>query len=194
MRILDFFLSLLGLIILSPVLLIIAICIRLGSKGPVLFKQKRVGKDGIEFYMYKFRSMRTDAESDGYLTVGNSDKRITQIGGFLRKYKLDELPQLLNVLAGDMSIVGPRPEVKKYVDLYNAEERAVLNVLPGMTDFASIVYKDENELLAAQADPETYYIKNIMPDKIKLNQAFITSPTPGNYFKVIFLTIRKILS
>jgi lipopolysaccharide/colanic/teichoic acid biosynthesis glycosyltransferase len=105
---------------------------------------------------------------------------------------LDELPQLLNVLAGNMSIVGPRPEVKKYVDLYNTEERAVLNVLPGMTDFASIVYKDENELLAAQADPETYYIKNIMPDKIKLNQAFITSPTPGNYFKVIFLTICKV--
>jgi lipopolysaccharide/colanic/teichoic acid biosynthesis glycosyltransferase len=194
MRILDFFLSFLGLIILSPVLFVIGICIRLGSRGPILFRQKRVGKDGIEFSMYKFRTMRTDAENGGYLTVGNGDKRITTTGSFLRKYKLDELPQLINVLAGDMSVVGPRPEVKKYVDLYSSEERAVLNVLPGMTDFASIAYKDESELLAAQADPETYYIKNIMPDKIKLNQAFITSPTPGKYFKVIFLTLRGIFS
>lgn len=193
-RLFDIILSILGLIVLCPVWILISIWIAIDSPGPVLFRQCRVGKNGVEFFMYKFRTMRTDAEKNGYLTVGSEDCRITRSGAFLRRYKLDELPQLLNVLKGDMSIVGPRPEVKKYVDLYNMEERAVLNVLPGITDFASIAYKDENELLARQPDPETYYIEYIMPEKIKLNQTFISAPTTANYFKVIFLTLRKVFS
>lgn len=191
-RLLDIFLSFLGLLILSPVLLVIAIWIALGSKGPVIYKQKRVGKNGREFLMFKFRTMYTDAEKQGFLTVGTTDKRITPQGLFLRKYKLDELPQLFNVLTGEMSVVGPRPEVKKYVDLYTPEERSVLNVLPGITDIASVVYRNENEILATQADPEKYYIEYIMPEKIKLNQRFLANPTVVNYLKVIYHTFRKV--
>jgi lipopolysaccharide/colanic/teichoic acid biosynthesis glycosyltransferase len=138
--------------------------------------------------------MRVDAEQKGYLTVGREDARITAFGSFLRRYKLDELPQLINVLCNEMSIVGPRPEVKKYVDLYNQEERAVLTVRPGITDFASVAFKDENDILAKQPDPENYYIQYIMPEKIRLNQTFISQPTASNYFKVIFLTFRKVFS
>ena len=191
-RVLDIFLSFLGLLILSPVLLVIALWIWVGSKGPVIYKQKRVGKNGREFLMFKFRTMYTDAEKQGFLTVGTTDKRITPQGLFLRKYKLDELPQLFNVLTGEMSVVGPRPEVKKYVDLYTPEERSVLNVLPGITDIASVVYRNENEILAGQADPEKYYIEYIMPEKIKLNRQFINEPTVINYLKVIYHTFRKI--
>ncbi|MCD6062458.1 MAG: wcaJ [Flavipsychrobacter sp.] len=191
-RLFDILLSLLGIVFLSPVWVAIIIGITLDSNGPILFRQRRVGKDGVLFKMYKFRTMRVNAERNGYLTVGNEDVRITAFGAFLRRYKLDELPQLLNVLKNDMSIVGPRPEVKKYVDLYNHEERAVLTVLPGITDFASVAFRNENDLLAKQKDPENYYIQYIMPEKIRLNQTFISDPTPTNYFRVIFLTLRKV--
>jgi len=192
-RLLDITLSFLGLLILSPVLLIIAIAIKLNSNGHAVYKQQRVGKLGKEFTLYKFRSMRIHADKLGLLTVGGRDSRITSVGLFIRKYKLDELPQLWNVLRGDMSIVGPRPEVKKYVDLYTAEQKQILNVRPGITDMASIKYKNENEVLKQQSDPEKYYIEHIMPEKIALNKSFITNPNIFNYIKIIFLTVIGIL-
>lgn len=191
-RFLDIFFSLFGLIILLPFLLIIGICIKIESRGNALFKQLRVGKNNKDFHLYKFRSMRIDAEKSGLLTVGQ-DSRITKIGRFIRKYKIDELPQLFNVLIGDMSLVGPRPEVRKYVDLYNDEQRKILSVRPGITDFASIYYVDENRLLGMSENPEKTYIEEIMPNKIKQNIRFIESPSVSNYFKVILLTIRKIV-
>jgi lipopolysaccharide/colanic/teichoic acid biosynthesis glycosyltransferase len=189
LRIFDFFFSLLGLIILSPLFILLTIWIKLDSKGPVFYSQKRVGYLGKEFKLFKFRSMRPDSDKLGLLTVGGRDPRVTKSGYFIRKYKLDELPQLINVLFGEMSLVGPRPEVKKYVDLYTEEQLKVLNVRPGITDEASIAYKNENELLAKSKNPEKTYIEEIMPAKLELNKAFIQSPTFINYFRTIFNTI-----
>ncbi len=191
-RVFDILFSLVGLIILSPIFIIVIIWIKLDSKGPMLFRQKRVGKNNSDFMIYKFRSMYVDADKKGLLTVGGKDNRITSSGLFIRKYKLDELPQLFNVLAGDMSIVGPRPEVRKYVDLYTVEQMIVLKVRPGITDMASVEFRNENEILGKQANPEQYYIDHIMPAKIKLNEVFIQSPTLANYFKIIWLTVRSI--
>ena len=143
-RFFDILFSSIGIILLSPLMAAIAVWIKLTSKGPVFFSQKRVGKDAVEFSMLKFRTMRANAEKEGFLTVGSVDTRITAAGYFLRKYKLDELPQLFNVIAGKMSIVGPRPEVKKFVDLYSSDQRIVLSVLPGITDIASIEFRNEN--------------------------------------------------
>lgn len=138
--------------------------------------------------------MYVDAEKNGpLLTIGEQDRRITQAGHFIRKYKLDELPQLINVLKGEMSIVGPRPEVKKYVELYTPEQQKILNVRPGITDVASVVYKNEGEILKAQLQPEQYYISHIMPDKIRLNQTFVNDPSLRNYFQIIWLTVKEIL-
>jgi lipopolysaccharide/colanic/teichoic acid biosynthesis glycosyltransferase len=188
-RFFDIVFSFTGLIILSPLLLILAIWVAIDSRGPVLYKQVRVGKNDIDFRLLKFRSMRINADKAGLLTVGGRDSRITHAGYYLRKCKLDELPQLINVLIGDMSLVGPRPEVRKYVELYNADQKKVLNVRPGITDMASIAYKNENELLAASPDPEKAYIEEIMPQKLKLNMLFIQNPSLINYFKIIFKTI-----
>ena len=188
-RIIDWTFALLGIIILLPVFVIIAVIIKLTSKGPVFYRQTRVGKNGKDFKLYKFRSMKTDADKKGLLTVGGRDNRITGIGYFLRKYKLDELPQLINVLFGEMSLVGPRPEVRRYVDLYSNEQKAVLNVLPGITDYASIAYRNENELLASATDPEDFYIKEIMPRKIELNYAYIRNRSIRSYFNVIIKTV-----
>ncbi|MCF0147264.1 MAG: sugar transferase, partial [Clostridium sp.] len=153
-RIFDFLVSLLGIVILSPVFIIVSIAIKIDSKGSILFLQKRVGKDGREFNIYKFRTMVTDAEKLGkQITIGN-DSRITKVGAFLRKFKIDELPQLFNVLLGDMSLVGPRPEVPKYVALYNDEQKKVLSIRPGITDMASLRYKDENDILGKVDNPE----------------------------------------
>ena len=172
-RIFDLVCSTLGLIVLSPVLIIIAIKIKAGSDGPVFFKQIRVGQSGKEFEILKYRTMVVDAEKLGkQITVGN-DNRITKIGSFLRKYKLDELPQLINVFKGDMSLVGPRPEVPRYVKLYNEEQKKVLEVKPGITDLASIRYRDENDLLGGVENPEEFYINTIMPDKLALNLEYI---------------------
>lgn len=192
-RLLDILIAIISLIIFAPVFLLIAIWIKLDSTGTVFYKQKRVGRFGKEFYLYKFRSMCLDADKAGLLTYGATDNRITHSGAFIRKYKLDELPQLINVLAGQMSMVGPRPEVKKYTDLYTEEQRTVLSVRPGITDIASITYYNENSLLEQQTDPEAYYINVIMPDKIRLNQQYISNQSVSNYFRIIFLTIKTAL-
>ncbi len=193
-RLFDIFFSLLGLVLLLPVFLIIAIIIILDSKGGVFYRQVRVGKDAIDFRLFKFRSMRTDADKKGLLTVGGKDSRITRVGYYIRKYKVDELPQLINVLIGDMSLVGPRPEVRRYTDLYNAEQQKVLSVKPGITDYASIEYSNENELLGKAADPEKVYIEEIMPAKLKLNMKYIAEQGVLTDLKIIWMTVVKILS
>jgi len=192
-RFFDFFFTVLGLIILSPLFLIVAIWIKLDSSGPVFYRQTRVGKNNKDFKLLKFRSMVTDSDKKGLITVGGRDLRVTKSGYLIRKYKLDELPQLLNVLIGDMSLVGPRPEVRKYVDLYNETQRKVLSVKPGITDYASIEYIDENEILGKAENPEKVYIEQIMPEKIKYNMKYIQNRSVKEYFKIIFLTIGKIV-
>jgi lipopolysaccharide/colanic/teichoic acid biosynthesis glycosyltransferase len=193
-RLFDIIFSALGLVILSPLLLIIWLLIVLESRGGGFYTQERIGKDGVPFRLYKFRSMRPDSDKGSLITIGGHDSRITKTGFFIRKYKLDELPQLWNVLKGDMSLVGPRPEVRKYVDLYTPEQRVVLRVRPGITDYASIEYADENEILGKADDPERTYIEQIMPEKIRYNLKYINHPTVGEYFKIIFLTFKKIIS
>ena len=188
-RFFDILFALLGLVILSPVFIIIALCIKLSSAGPVFFKQTRVGKNNIDFNLFKFRSMAQNAELKGQLTVGGKDSRITTVGYYLRKFKLDELPQFLNVLFGDMSFVGPRPEVRKYVDLYNEHQKKVLLVLPGITDYASVAFRNENELLAKAENPELFYIQEVMPKKIDLNFKFINSKSIKTYFFILFSTV-----
>ena len=192
-RFFDFILSLVGLVVLAPIFIVLAIWIKIDSKGPVFYKQVRVGQNGIDFGLFKFRSMVVDADKRGLITVGGRDPRITRSGYFIRKYKLDELPQLINVLVGDMSLVGPRPEVRKYVDLYTDEQQKVLSVKPGITDYASIEYMDENEILGKSSDPEKTYIEEIMPEKIKYNMKYILNKNISEYFKIIFLTLLKIV-
>ena len=192
-RFFDFLFSLLGLIVLSPVFLLISLCIVLDSRGGVFYRQSRVGKDGKDFKLYKFRSMRTGADKRGLITVGEKDSRITRVGYFLRKYKLDELPQLINVLKGEMSLVGPRPEVRKYVDLYTPAQRKVLSVVPGITDYASIEYVDENRILGGATDPDKVYVEEILPDKIRYNMKYIENRSLKEYFKIIFLTFYSIV-
>lgn len=191
-RFLDIGLSIAGLAFLFPVFLIVAACIAADGKGGVFFVQERVGRHGKPFGLLKFRTMRPGSEAKGQLTVGGKDPRITRVGFFLRKYKLDELPQLINVLKGEMSIVGPRPEVKKYVDLYTEGQRKVLEVRPGITDNASIVFSNENEILGKSSDPEKTYVHEIMPKKIALNMEYISDPSVQNYLRTIYLTLRKI--
>ena len=192
-RFFAFILSLVGLVVLAPIFIVLAIWIKIDSKGPVFYKQVRVGQNGIDFGLFKFRSMVVDADKKGLITVGGRDPRITRSGYFIRKYKLDELPQLINVLVGDMSLVGPRPEVRKYVDLYTDEQQKVLSVKPGITDYASIEYMDENEILGKSSDPEKTYIEEIMPEKIKYNMKYIQNKNVSEYFKIIFLTLLKIV-
>lgn len=192
-RCFDVLFSLLGILLLSPVFLILYISIRLESKGGGVYRQQRVGRYGKDFFVYKFRSMRVGADRQGLITVGGRDPRITRIGYFIRKYKLDELPQLFNVLKGDMSLVGPRPEVRKYVDLYTDEQRRVLSVRPGITDYASIEYVDENRILGQAEDADKAYQEQIMPDKIRCNMRYIDNRSIKEYFKIIFLTFRSIL-
>ena len=188
-RFFDILFSLLGLLLLSPLFVILCLAICLESKGGAFYIQERIGLNGKPFGLYKFRSMRIGSDSEGLLTIGERDNRITRIGYFMRKTKMDELPQLLNVLKGDMSLVGPRPEVRKYTDLYTEEQRRVLSVRPGITDYASIGYVHENELLSQAEDPERMYIEKVMPDKIKLNMKYLDHYTVGEYFKIIFLTL-----
>lgn len=189
----DIIASLIGIILLSPAFLVICIIIKITSEGPILFKQNRVGINGKMFEIYKFRTMIVNAEKLGtQITIGE-DKRITKIGKFLRKYKLDELPQLFNVFKGDMSLVGPRPEVPRYVDLYKGEQRAVLSVRPGITDYASLKYSDENDLLGTVENPEDYYINVIMQDKLKLNLQYINNNNIFRDIKIIIQTILKCL-
>ena len=191
-RIFDITLSLFGLIILLPFMLIIAILIKIDSKGSIFFKQIRVTKNGKEFKIFKYRTMRVGSDKYSQITVGK-DGRITKIGSFLRKYKLDEIPQLINVLIGDMSLVGPRPEVPKYVALYTDEQKEILKVRAGITDYASIEFSDENDLLALEEEPEKAYIEKIMPKKIELNKKYLSETSVLTDIKIILLTIKKIL-
>jgi len=193
-RLFDLMITLPMLLLVSPFFLIIALLIKIGSNGPVFYKQTRVGLNNNDFKIFKFRTMHINADKAGLLTVGGRDPRVTPIGFFLRKYKLDELPQLLNVLFGSMSLVGPRPEVRKYVDLYNAEQQKVLTVKPGITDYASIEYSEENDLLAKSSDPEKTYIEEIMPAKLLLNQKYIAEKSIITDIKIIWMTATKIIS
>ena len=192
-RFFDIFFSFLGILLLSPVFFLLYISICLESRGCGFYRQLRVGRYGKDFYVYKFRSMRVGADKQGLITVGGRDPRITRIGYFMRKYKLDELPQLFNVLKGDMSLVGPRPEVRKYVDLYTEEQRKVLSVRPGITDYASIEYVDENMILGQADDADKAYVELIMPDKIRYNMKYINNRSLKEYFKIIFLTFWSIV-
>lgn len=192
-RLFDILFAGIGLIVLSPLLAVLYLLVCIESPGGCFYRQKRVGKNGKDFWLYKFRSMRKGADKKGLITVGGHDSRITHTGYFIRKYKLDELPQLFNVLRGDMSLVGPRPEVRKYVDMYTSEQRKVLSVRPGITDYASIEYADENVILGQSANPDKTYIEQIMPDKIRLNMKYIANHSIGEYFKIIFLTFKKII-
>lgn len=192
-RLFDLFFSFLGLILLSPLLLLIALVVFIDSPGKVIYTQWRVGKNNRDFKLYKFRTMKINADKLGLITVGMKDARITRSGAFIRKYKLDELPQLLNVFNGRMSLVGPRPEVRHFTERYSlASQMIVLSVKPGITDIASIEYSKENELLSSVADPEKYYVDVVMPAKILLNLNFIENPTLNNYLRIILKTFGKL--
>ena len=192
-RFFDLIFSIMGLVILSPLFIVLYLLIRIESKGGGFYSQERIGKNGKPFKLYKFRSMRIGSDKKGLITIGEKDNRITKTGFILRKYKLDELPQLWNVFIGDMSLVGPRPEVKKYTDLYTEEQKQVLHVRPGITDWASIKYVDENKILGESKTPDEAYVNLIMPNKIKLNMVYIQNQTLGEYFKIIFTTFKEIV-
>ena len=193
-RIFDIILSGCGLIVLSPLFFILAIWIKLDSKGPIFYKQIRVGKNNKNFKLYKFRSMRIGADKAGLITIGGHDPRVTHSGYFIRKYKLDEFPQLINVLIGDMSLVGPRPEVRKYVEMYTEDQMHVLDVRPGITDLASIRYRNENDLLEKAENPDQYYIDVIMQDKLKINLDYVKNHSFMYDIKLIFGTFWAIVS
>jgi len=191
-RLFDIFCSGCGLLCLSPLFLITAIWIKLDSKGPVFYRQVRVGRGNRDFRIFKFRSMAVNSDKHGLITIGGHDSRVTRAGYFIRKYKIDELPQLINVFTGDMSFVGPRPEVRKYVDLYTQEQLHVLDVRPGITDAASIKYRNENDLLAGQSDPEQYYIDIIMPDKLQINLNYVANHSFWGDIRLIIETLKSI--
>lgn len=193
-RLFDFIFSIIGLVILSPLLIFISLLIAFGSKDGVFYLQKRVGIRNKDFYIIKFRTMYSGSDKEGLLTIGDHDSRITKTGKWLRKYKLDELPQFFNILKGDMSIVGPRPEVRKYVDLYTPEQQMVLMVRPGLTDFASLEYINENEILSTYPDPEKAYVEIIMPEKLALNLRYIKEGNLMTDFGIIMKTITRIVS
>ena len=192
-RIFDIIASGLGLVVLLPVFLLISIWIKLDSKGPVFYRQVRVGKNNKDFKIFKLRSMYVDSDKGSLVTIGGRDPRITRSGYFIRKYKLDELPQLMNVFVGDMSLVGPRPEVRHYVNYWTEEQMHVLDVRPGITDPASIKYRNENELLEGAEDPEKYYIETIMQEKIKLYLEYVEKSSFFYDMKIIFKTFWTII-
>ena len=193
-RVMDIAISAAALCVLWPVFLLIALAIVIDDPGPVFYRQVRVGRGGRPFRIFKFRTMVVDADKKGLsITVGR-DSRITRVGAFLRKTKLDELAQLLNVLCGQMSFVGPRPEVPRYVELYTPYQRQVLLVRPGMTDYASIAYRNENDLLAGADDPEKMYIETIMPDKIELNMKYLREISPLADLRLILKTVIAVIT
>lgn len=192
-RLIDMLASALALVIFCPILLIFGLLIILEDGWPIIYKQERIGVGAKPFVMFKLRSMRNREEGGMAITIGNLDPRILRVGGIIRKYKIDEIPQFWNVLIGDMSIVGPRPEVKRYTDLYNEKQLEVLKVRPGITDFASVLFRNENEILAKHNDPEKYYINTIMPEKIELNRRYIDNPSLRNYFLVLWLTMKTFI-
>ncbi|WP_034039861.1 sugar transferase [Wocania ichthyoenteri] len=193
-RIFDLVFSCIGLLLLAPILILIAVLIKLDSKGPILFIQNRVGKNNINFNIFKFRTMHVKSENKGLLTLGNNDSRITKIGYFLRRYKIDEFPQLINILKGDMSFVGPRPELRYYVNFYSEDDMKIFRVRPGITGLASLKYRNEVELLKAAENPEEFYTSTIVPDKLKFNKMYIEK---RNFFfdlKLIFMTVLKVIT
>lgn len=192
-RLFDIVASGLGLICLSPLFVVLAVWIKCDSRGPVFYRQVRVGKDNRDFRLFKFRSMRPDSDRLGLITVGGHDPRVTRSGYYIRRYKLDEFPQLINVFKGDMSLVGPRPEVRKYVDMYTPEQMRVLSVRPGITSLASIRYRNENEILAKADDPDRCYIEKIMPDKLAIDLEYVDKASLWNDIKLIFSTFREII-
>jgi lipopolysaccharide/colanic/teichoic acid biosynthesis glycosyltransferase len=192
-RLFDLFVSITILLIFLPFGIIISILINFGSRGGIFYRQQRVGKDGVEFGLFKFRTMKPNSDKLGQLTVGMRDPRITKIGYFLRKTKMDEFPQFLNVIRGEMSIVGPRPEVREYVDLYTDDQRKILNIKPGITDYASLEYFDENRLLGEAENPRETYIHEIMPAKLLLNEKYLANPTVGHDIQIMWKTFRKMI-
>lgn len=188
-RLFDIVCSFFGLVFLSWLFVFVALWVGLSSKGGVFYRQRRVGRCNRDFTIYKFRSMRVNSDRQGLLTIGGRDGRITKVGVFIRKYKLDELPQLFNVLRGDMSFVGPRPEVRKYVELYTEEQKKVLTVRPGITSLSSIKYRNENEILSRSDNPEQYYIDVIMQDKLAIELDYLEQRSLLTDIKVIFQTI-----
>lgn len=190
----DFVVSLIGLVLLSPVLILIAVLIRKEDGGPVFYRGQRIGRRGRIFKIFKFRTMVVDAEKRGGSSTADDDPRITRIGRKMRKAKLDELPQLLNVLKGDMSFVGPRPEVKHYVDMYAEDEKAILTVRPGITDWASLWNSDEGAILAGSPDPEKTYMEKIRPEKIRLQLKYVRERSFMTDIKIVFLTLKKVVS
>ena len=193
-RLFDILASGIGLLLLSPVFLVMAIWIKLDGKGPVLYRQVRVGRNNKDFKIFKFRSMRVGADKGSLVTIGGRDPRITRSGYFIRKYKLDEFPQLINVLLGEMSLVGPRPEVRHYVNYWIPEQMHVLDVRPGITDPASIKFRNENELMEKAEDPEDYYINVIMQEKIKLYLEYVQNASFWYDIKLIFQTFKVIFT
>lgn len=192
-RLFDITASGLGLIALSPLFAIMAVWIKCDSPGPVFYRQVRVGRGNKDFRIFKFRSMRVGSDKKGLITVGGHDPRVTRSGYYIRKYKLDEFPQLINVFLGDMSLVGPRPEVRKYVDMYTPEQMHVLDVRPGITSLASLRYRNENELLAQAADPDRCYIEQVMPDKIAIDLEYVAHAGLWTDIKLIFSTLAAII-
>ena len=193
-RLFDIIASSFGLLLLSPLFLVLAIWIKLDSKGPVFYRQVRVGKDNKDFRIFKFRSMRVGSDKGSLVTIGGRDPRVTRSGYFIRKFKLDEFPQLINVFVGDMSLVGPRPEVRHYVDYWTPEQMHVLDVRPGITDPASIKFRNENELLEQAEDPEKYYIEVIMQEKLKLYLEYVQNHSFWGDIKLIFQTFKVIIT
>ena len=191
-RIFDILFSIIGLLALFPFFVFVALLVVIDSEGGIFYIQKRIGKNGIAFNLFKFRTMSIGSDKEGLLTVGNKDARITKVGYYLRKYKIDELPQLINVLNGTMSFVGPRPEVAKYVALYTEEQREILKLKPGITDYASLEYFNENELLALAENPEDAYVNDVLPAKIKLNKKYIANKSFITDCTIILKTIFKI--
>jgi len=192
-RFFDILLSLIVLTLGLPFGLLIGLLIVVDTKGHILYKQSRVGRNNVDFQLYKFRTMCEQADKGSLITIGANDTRITRMGRFLRRYKIDEFPQFINILKGEMSIVGPRPEVRKYVEMYTPEQMRVLSVRPGLTDYASIRYVNENELLAASDDPDKTYIEEIMPDKLALNLQYIDEQSLWTDLKIIFQTFGAIM-
>lgn len=193
-RLFDLVTSGIGLLVLSPLFLLLAVWVKLDSPGPVFYRQTRVGRGNRDFRLFKFRSMRVGSERKGLITIGGRDPRVTRSGYFIRKYKLDELPQLINVFVGDMSLVGPRPEVREYVDLYTPEQLHVLDVRPGITDPASIRYRNENELLAESDDPERYYRDVVMQDKLRINLDYVANHSFVYDVSLIFKTLWRVVT
>ena len=193
-RLFDVIASGFGLIVLSPIFLVLAIWIKMDSEGPVFYRQVRVGFKNKDFRIFKFRSMRVGADKGSLVTIGGHDPRVTRSGYFIRKFKFDELPQLINVFVGDMSLVGPRPEVRHYVDYWTPEQMHVLDVRPGITDPASIKFRNENELMEQAEDPEKYYIEVIMQEKIKLYLEYVEKNSFLYDFGLILKTFKVIVS